>query len=222
VLSIVLAAATLLILFTQLASVFAQNPVVQVQTVQVQKPVLSEKDALKNVRVDESTGVAAGILPDLTIKEMCLDVDPTAPAESLRVLVANIGNKDAEPFDLALKFIYSSDSMSGEFYVDKLAGMKAGEERWLAYSPMCCGFVKTQFVVNNTVKFQVIADPDPSYYHTYGPYDPRTYEVKSKITESNKRNNVLTLNRSEMKQCGLKNIERPTIPRIQIIKPVRP
>ena len=142
------------------------------------------------------------------------------PAERLRVLVANIGNKDANPFDLALQFYYSDENGSGEFYVDKLGGLKAGEEKWLAYSPMCCGFVKTVFVVNSTKTFQAIADP--TYYHTYGPYDPRTYEVKSKITESNKRNNTLTIARPEMKRCDLKNIGRPAIPKIQTIKPVRP
>jgi hypothetical protein len=205
---------------TRLAPVFAQRPTVQVQTVQVQTPVLSEKDALKNVRVEESAGVAAGILPDLTVKEMCLEVDREMPAERLRVLVANIGNKDADPFELGLKFVYASDSMDGRWYVDKLAGLKVGEEKWLSYSPMCCGFVPTEFVVNHTVTFQAIADP--SYYDSSGPYDPRPIEVKSKITESNKRNNTLTINKAEMRRCDLKNIGRPSIPKIPITKPVRP
>ena len=80
VLSIVLAAATLFLMRTRLAPVSAQNPTVQSQTVQVQTIVLSEKDALKNVRVEESPAAAAGILPDLTIKEICLAVAPTAMA----------------------------------------------------------------------------------------------------------------------------------------------
>jgi hypothetical protein len=218
VLSIVLAAATLFLLCTQLGPVFAQKPAVQVQTVQVQKPALSENDALKNVRVEESVGVAAGILPDLTIKEMCLYGDPKTPDEGLRVQVANIGNKDADPFEVGIKFIYSGDDV-GLWYVDKLAGLKVGEERWLEYRPMSGGGFTLAFVVAKTEKFQVIADP--SYLKSYGPLGMYRYEVKSQITESNKRNNTLTISRAEMKRCDLKNIEKP-IPKIQVVKPIRP
>ena len=140
--------------------------------------------------------------------------------QQLQVLVANIGNKDTDPFDLGLKFIYEDGSgVDGRWMVDPLAGLKAGEQRWLAYRPMCCGFVPTEFVVKSTVRFQVIADP--TYYKAYGPYDPRMYEVKSKIIESNKKNNTLTLNKSEMRRCDLKNVEREP-PRIQVKPPVRP
>ena len=218
VLSIVLAATTLLLLSTRLTSVSAQNPSVQVQTVQVQKPVLSEKDALKNVRVEESLGVTAGILPDLTIKEMCLYGDPKTPDEGLRVQVANIGNKDADPFEVGIKFIYSSDDV-GLWYVDKLAGLKAGEERWLEYRPMSGSGFTLAFVVAKTEKFQVIADP--SYLKSYGPLGMYRYEVKSQITESNKRNNTLSINRAELRRCDLQKIEKET-PMIQTKPRVRP
>jgi len=93
--------------FTQIASVSAQNPATQLQTIQAQT-VLSEKDALKNVRVEKSSGTATGVLPDLTIKDMCLDVDPTRSSEYLRVLLANIGTRSADPFELGVKFLYST------------------------------------------------------------------------------------------------------------------
>src|SRR5713226_8517759 len=98
--SLVFGVATLSPLLIRLS---AQNPTVQSQTVQVQTIVLSEKDALKNVRIEESAAAAPGILPDLTIKEMCLVVAPTG-SETLRVLVANIGSRDADSFRLLLKF----------------------------------------------------------------------------------------------------------------------
>jgi hypothetical protein len=206
-------------LFPVLMRVSAQDPRVQSQTAQVHKPVLSEKDALKNVRFDESPEVAAGILPDLTIKEMCLASGPAVPSETLRVLIANIGSRDADPFELGIKFvIYSEDS--GFWHVAKLAGLKAGEEKWLEYRPMSGSGFTLAFVVERTVKFQVIADP--SYIQGSGPLGIYLYEVKSKIAESNKRNNTLTIGRTEMRSCDSKNITRPAIPKIQTIKPVRP
>src|SRR5947209_10658407 len=215
VLSIILAA-TVFLLLTRIASVSAQNPATQLQTVQVQAPVLSEKDALKNVRVDESSGVGTGVLPDLTIKDMCLEVDLTTSAESLRVLLANIGTRSADPFELGIKFIDSSDD-TGYWYVDNLIGLNAGEEKWLSYSPRCCGVAPTHRVVKESVKFQAIADP--TYLKAYGGYVP-PYPVKSRITELNEGNNSLTFSRAEIKSC--KNIGRPTTPKIQTIKPVRP
>ena len=216
VLSIILAA-TLFLLLTQLARVSAQNPATQLQTVQVQTPVLSEKDALKNVRVDESSGVATGVLPDLTIKDMCLDVDPTRSSEYLRVLLANIGTRSADPFELGIKFIDSSDD-TGYWYVDNLIGLNAGEEKWLSYSPRCCGVAPTHRVVKESVKFQAIADP--TYLRAYGGIAPLAYPVKSRITELNEGNNALTFSRAEIRNC--KNVGRPAIPKIQTIKPVRP
>ena len=206
--------------FPLLIRVSAQNPTVQSQTVQVQTIVLSEKDALKNVRVEESPAAAAGILPDLTIKEMCLAVARTVPSETLRVLVANIGSRDADSFRLLLKFKQSNDDV-GDWYVDTLAGLKAGEERSLEYRPMKgSGFTFGGSMVENTQEFEVIADP--TYWRAYGAYDPRPYLEKSKITESNKRNNALTIRRADMRRCDSKNITRPAIPKIQTIKPVRP
>jgi len=73
--------------------------------------VLSEENALKNVHVDESAGVATGVLPDLTIKEMCLASGPAVPSETLRVLVANIGSRDADPFELGIKFVIYSGTI---------------------------------------------------------------------------------------------------------------
>ena len=70
-------------------AVSSQGAVVQVQTVHVQTPVPSEKDVLKNVRIEESSGVRTGVLPDLTIKDMCLDDDPTRSSEYLESMLAS-------------------------------------------------------------------------------------------------------------------------------------
>ena len=92
-----------------------------------------------------------------------------------------------------------------------------GEEKWLSYCPRCCGVAPTHRVVKESVKFQAIADP--TYLKAYGGYAP-PYPVKSRIKESNEGNNSLTFSRAEIRSC--KNIGRPTTPKIQTIKPVRP
>jgi hypothetical protein len=43
------------------------------------------------------------------------------------VLVANIGSRDADPFELELKFMQSRDD-DGAWYVDKLAGLKTARK----------------------------------------------------------------------------------------------
>src|SRR6185436_15728915 len=103
-------------------------PVLARNTVQVQQPVFSEKDSPKNLPVEESSGVATGVLPDLTIKDMCLAGGSPEAFESLQVLVANVGSRDADAFTLLLKFIRLSDD-EGDWHVDTVAGLKAGEER---------------------------------------------------------------------------------------------
>jgi hypothetical protein len=186
----------------------------------VQTPVLSEKDSLKNVRVEEPSGGETGVLPDLTIKDMCLDDSPTVSSETLRVLVANIGDRDADPFDLGIKFMYSKD-YEGAFHADKVSGLKQGEERWLAYSPMNGYGFTLSVVVEYTEIFQAIADP--TYWRAAGPYDPRPYLEKSKIIESNKANNTLTISRADMRRCDAKKtLPKPVTPKIQVVKPVRP
>jgi hypothetical protein len=81
------------------------------------------------VHVDESSGVATGVLPDLTIKEMCLASGPTVPSETLRVLVET-RKPDADPFKQLIQFKPSSDDV-GDWHVDTVAGLKAREERLL-------------------------------------------------------------------------------------------
>jgi hypothetical protein len=188
--------------------------------VKTEKTVLPQKSELKDFSADEAPRMAAAILPDLTIKEVCLGFDTILPtAEAIRVLVANIGSGDAGPFDLGINFDEKFDG--GRWMITPLDGFKAGEQRWLEYSPMCCGFVPTEFVINTTEDFKLIADP--AYYKSYGPYDPRFYKVKAKITESTKGNNTLTISKTEMRRCDAKNpLTRPAIPKIQVVKPVRP
>lgn len=196
-------------------------------TVQVQQPVFSEKDSRKNLPVEESSGVATGVLPDLTIKDMCLDEGPTEYSEeTLRVVVANIGSRDADPFTLLLKFMESSDDMGssdyvGQSHVDTVAGLKAGEERSLDYRPMTGYGFTLRHVVEYAEVFRVIADP--TFWRGYGLYDFRPYLEKSKIIESNETNNRLTISRAEMRRCDAKkSLPRPAMPKIEVIKPVRP
>ena len=189
-------------------------------TVQVQQPVFSEKDSRKNLPVEESPGVATGVLPDLTIKDMCLDDGPTVSSETLRVAVANIGDRDADPFTLLLKFLRWKDDV-GQWHADTIAGLKAGEERSLDYRPMSGHGFTLAHIVEHAETFQVIADP--TYWRAYGPYDFRAYLEKSKIIESNKANNTLMITRADMRRCDAKNTStRPAMPKIEIIKPVRP
>ncbi|MEP6920747.1 MAG: hypothetical protein ABI967_06455 [bacterium] len=183
--------------------------------------VLSEKDALKEVQlIDEPSGVSTGVLPDLTIKDMCLAEAPATPSETLRVLIANIGDRDADPFELGIKYIIYSDE-SGFWDVDKLAGLKTGEEKWLEYRPMSGSGFTLAFVVDRAFKFQAIADP--SYRQGTGPLGIYVRDVKSKIVESNKGNNTLTISRADMRRCDAKiAIPRPALPAAKPVNPVRP
>ncbi len=184
----------------------------------VQTPVLSENDSLKNVRFEESSGVATGVLPDLTIEDMCLQGNPPESAETLRVLIANIGERDADTFDLGIKFVYSK-GFGGYWNAETLAGLRAGEVRWLAYRPLTGSGFTLGHVVEYTQVFQAIADP--TYWRSQGYFAP-TLE-KSKIIESNKANNTLTINRAEMRRCDAKTSQpRPAMPKIEAGKPVRP
>jgi hypothetical protein len=188
--------------------------------IKTEKIVLPEKSQLKDFSADEGPKMATAVLPDLTIKEVCLGIDSIFhDSEAIRVLVANIGGGDAGPFELGITFDEKFEG--GRLMIDPLDGFKAGEQRWLEYSPMCCGWVPTEHVINTTEDFKLIADP--AYYKAYGLYDPRYYKVKSKITESTKANNTLRISKTEMKRCDLKNtLPRPAMPKIEVIKPVRP
>jgi len=187
-------------------------------TAEAQQYVFSERDALKNLPVDDSSGAATGVLPDLTIKGMCLDDGPSVPSETLRVLIANIGDRDADPFNLGINFMYSTDYVIA-WHVDKITGLKVGEERWLEYHPMSGSGFTLAHIVEHTDKFQVIADP--TYWQSHGYFAP-TLE-KSKIIESNEANNTVTISRAEMRRCDAKNsLPRPATPKIEVTKPVRP
>jgi len=182
----------------------------------VERIVLPEKSLLSNLGLDEPATVTSGILPDLTIKDMCLDVSSIFPGEGLtvlNVLIANIGTGDSDHFELGLSF-------DSDLWIDKeLPLFKAGDQMWVSYSPMCCGWVPTTWVVKSTAVFTVIADP--SYYSHYSTYDPRTYKVASKITEANKKNNTLTIDRTAMRRCDAKTIKKE-LPPIPVKPTVRP
>jgi hypothetical protein len=197
----------------------------------IQTPVLSEKNDLKNFRLEEPAETKTGILPDLTINDMCLSIDPSAPHRVLtvlHVLVANIGTRDSDPFELGLKLMYFMDCNPGEayewgicpasglipkvgyFFAHSLPGFETGEAKWFEYNPTCCYGVH---LVGLTSRFQVIADP--GYDNSAG------VAIRSKIIEANKKNNTLTIDRTEMRRCDAKIIEKEP-PRIPIKPSARP
>jgi hypothetical protein len=135
-------------------------------------------------------------------------------------VVANIGSRDADPFTLLLKFMRWTGDV-GDWHVDTLVGLKAGEERSLDYRPMSGYGFTLAHMVEHAETFQVLADP--TFWRAYGPYDPRPYLEKSKIIESNEANNTLTIGRMEIRRCDAKTrMTRPAMPKIEVIKPVRP
>jgi len=194
----------------------------------IQTPVLSEKNDLKNFRLDEPTETKAGILPDLTVEDMCLSIDPSAPTQGLtvlHVLVANIGTRDSDPFELGIKLMYFLDCNPGQayewgicpasglmpkvgyFYIDRLPGFEVGEAKWFEYNPTWYYGVH---LVGFASRFQVIADP--GYDNSGG------VAIKSKIIEANKKNNTLTIDRTAMRRCDAKTIEKEP-PRIPVKPP---
>ena len=205
------------IFFALLALTLGQTPQVQVQTpqIQAQRITLSQEKVVSRMQADDtSAGAAALPLADLTIKGMCLEHDRKTGWNWLRVRLANTGAADAGAFELGL--VFTSPGGDEKLMTDKVAGLKAGESNSQDYSPLCCGFVPTNSLVETSSAFRAIADPK---YYKSNPSYPMGLEVKPVIHESNEKNNELTIAKSEIKPCSqtIQRVDRlaPQVPLIR-------
>ena len=187
----------------------AQRPMIQ------NKTALPEVEVISGMRADDATEATGIPRPDLAIKEMCMADNPGAATGSVGVLLANIGNADAGTFLLGFQYLDSEGG--GRFAVDKIDGLKAGEELWIMESHICCGWAPRSLVYAAS-GFLAIADP--KYYKT-SPIPGLSGEVKSVIPESNEGNNSMSAKKSELRPCGMldKKVE-PVLPRK--LEPARP
>lgn len=172
------------------------------------------KDALvRDVTIGAATDAPALPLADLIVKDSYLD--EYSGMQGVNFLVANVGKEDAGPFEVGISFIYSGSEGAGRWDVYKVDGLKVGESKWVSAAPICCGWTPTEFVVNNSVRFEVVADPKYTKADPMDPYNPsKYYEVKSKIPESNKANNRLVIEKAAMRkgkfaQTNQKSIAAP-------------
>lgn len=214
IISLLLFSATILCL-----SIVSFGQVV-IPKIQMQRPALPVEETMVKMSVDTAVAEATGIpRPDLAVTKMCIERSKENSAyDSVKVLVANVGSIDAGEFEMG--FIYTT-SVSDRFVADKINGLKAGEERWLDYFHICCGLAPSVFLVNASNSFTAIADA--KYYRKSSlPGDAfGSVEVKSKILESNEKNNELKANKSELKDCTeFKIVDKPVSPNLQKIKPV--
>lgn len=195
-----------------------QTPQVQVQTPQVQQRTgIPAVPTVRNMQADDGAVAVTGLLlPDLTVKGMCLVTD-TKGWISVRIRLANIGSSDAGPFELGIKYIRGDYE---RLAVEKIDGLKAGEEKSPEYSHLCCGWSPAESMVETATALQAIADP--KYTKTDSRYPGSWWDVKPVIRESNKKNNALTVSKAEIKSCGLpfQRSDRPGLPQPQV--PVKP
>jgi len=185
------------------------------QAVITREPVtLPEKEVYSGMSADDTAIEATGLpLPDLTVKDMCLDDRKTLAISRIGVLLANVGTADAGPFELGINYIDRNES--SRFALDEIGGLKAGEETWVFESPICCGWAPKSLVYAS-VRFIAIADPR---YYTSG-IGVGQYEVKPKVAESNEKNNQMSTNKAELKPCmQINRIDKPGPSGLEVIKP---
>lgn len=160
-----------------------------------EKTVLPKEVTVKNIDIGPPSAVSGLPLPDLTIKDAYLDEYGGFPF--VNFLIANIGTADAGPFEVAIQFNYKAGG-DGRRDLTRIDTLKAGESVWIGESPICCGWSPTEVVVKNTEQFVVIADA--KYTKLSDPTNPlSSYEVPSRITESNKGNNKYVINKADMR-----------------------
>lgn len=158
------------------------------------------KDPLVKDATIGAASEAAGLpLADLVVKDAYLD--EYAGMQGVNFLIANTGQQDAGPFEVSIRFIYPGASIvDARSDIYKVDGLKIGESKWVSASPICCGWAPTEFVVNGSDRFEVVADPKYSKTDPLDPYNPtRMIEVKSRIAESNKANNRLVIAKADMR-----------------------
>lgn len=214
----------------------ARPALAQTRTPQGRRP--ARESVVREVRVDETPARATGLpLPDLIVKDACMD--NYNQNHAVRFLVANVGNQDAQPFEVGVGFAYPDGA--GWWQIKTLgaddthregSALKAGEEKWVEYyTAMTWTRV---YDPNEASRFNVYVDP--SYERcVLGPGDNEPgfgmgctghYETaKSKIAESNKKNNIAAFVKTEMKSCGIMApVNRPNIPQLPVTKrpPIKP
>jgi hypothetical protein len=185
----------------------------------VQQKVIQKTPALKDADVGPASTAAGLPLADLTIKDAYLD--EYAGFSFVNFLIANVGQKDAGKFEVSVKYNYAPGGMvDARWDVYPVDSLKAGESTWVSASPICCGWTPTEQVVKNAVQFEVIADPKYSKADPLDPANPsKSYEVKSRIAESNKGNNKLVINKADMRHGKLSGtVTKPATPAIGTIK----
>lgn len=184
---------------------------------------LPKDPIVKDADIGPPSTVSGAALADLLIKDSY--IDEYAGMQGVNFLIANTGQQDAGPFEVAITFTYPhSDGPSARWELYPVDGLKVGESKWVSASPLCCGWAGTEVVVNNTSQFTVVVDPKYMKADPLDPYNPaRAYEVKPRIVESNKANNKLTINKSDMRKGRYemtKASERPTPPAIKVQTPI--
>ena len=215
---VITAAMAAVVLVSQPVDVVGQLPA------RVNRTALPEVENLTGMREDnapEATGIPRA---DLVIKDMCYE-DPQESLSYIGVLIANIGTVDAGPFDLGIEYVGASGS--SRLGLDKLDGLKAGEERWMTEAHICCGWAPRSLVYASE-SFVAIADPRYWAKDMFG----RSGEVKPVIPESNESNNKMSGKKSELRSCSavpkadratptkVQPLTRPT--KIDPAKPPRP
>lgn len=213
-LQIIFAAAFSFSPFVQPQSAFGQAPA---KAATEKKPLLPDRDAFALVKTDETAAADAANVPraDLTIKRMCIDRAKDSSGV-VRVLFTNAGTADAGAFETGFSYI---NAEGGErFVLEKVAGLKAGEEKWLDYFHYCCGWAPVS-LVNSSTAFEAIADPKYYAKNPFGGAFEKT-EVKSKIPESNEANNRQRVDKSALEDCTvLQKKEMPAPTKVNTIKP---
>jgi hypothetical protein len=198
----------------------AQIAVAKTALVRMERKALAKDAAVKSASIGSPTGVTALPMADLAVTDAYLDQYGGFPY--VNFLVRNIGQKDADSFEVGIRYRYTLDAGDdGKWDVYPVAGLKAGESVWVSASPICCGFSPTEVVVNSAVAFEAIADPK------YSKRDPTnllgSIEVLPKIPESNKGNNRLAVNKADMRHTMLNaTVKLPANPNIDKAKVAPP
>jgi hypothetical protein len=187
---------------------FAQRPVI------VNKAILPEVQTVADIRVDDDVTRPASVpRADLVVQEMCFEQNKGG-LNAVNVLLANVGTVDAGPFELGFRYIASADS--SRFALDRIEGLKVGEQLWVKQFHSCCGLAASMLLVDWATKYEAIAD---AKYYKPGSLPYTGTWVSAVIPESNESNNKLLRNKSDLRPCStLKNITTP----MKQVRPVRP
>lgn len=187
--------------------VFAQRPAI------LNKAALPDVQTVSRMQTDDVTQATGLPRADIAIQDMCFQ-ENKGGLNSVNVLLANIGTVDAGPFQLGFNYI-SADG-SSRFALDKISGLKAGEQQWVYNFHVCCGFVPSMILVDWAARYEAIADPK---YYKQGDLPYTGSWVKGVVPESNEGNNKMSRSKRELRSCStIKSVTTP----VPAIKPIRP